>query len=95
MPLTPECKEAGRLEPVIDSSRCEGKADCARVCPYDVFVVQKLSAEQRAGLGLLTRFKVMVHGGKQGFVTRAADCRGCGLCVSACPEKAIRLRAAR
>ena len=26
--------------------------------------------------------------------SRAADCRACGLCVAACPEKAIRLSAA-
>jgi 4Fe-4S ferredoxin len=57
-------------------------------------VVRKLTDAERAGLGFLTRFKVFVHGGKQGFVERPADCHACGLCVTACPEKAIQLRKA-
>lgn len=93
MPETPECKGQGRLVPVIDSSRCEAKEDCVRVCPYNVFSIRKLTDAERASLGLLTRFKVFVHGGKQAFVTRPDDCHGCGLCVTACPEKAIKLRA--
>jgi NAD-dependent dihydropyrimidine dehydrogenase PreA subunit len=94
MPERVECKETGRLAPVIDTSRCEAKEDCVKVCPYDVFTVRKLTDEERAPLGWRTRFKVFVHGGKQAFVERPADCHACGLCVTACPEKAIKLRAA-
>jgi NAD-dependent dihydropyrimidine dehydrogenase PreA subunit len=93
MPDDPACKGTGRLVPVIDPSRCEAKEDCVRVCPYDVFSVRKLSDHERAALGLLARFKVFVHGGKQAFVTRPDACHACGLCVSACPERAIKLRA--
>jgi len=89
----PECKGPSRLVPLIDSRRCEAKEDCVRVCPYDVFSIRKLTNDERASLGLLTRLKVLVHGGKQAFVTRPDDCHGCGLCVTACPEKAITLRA--
>jgi 4Fe-4S ferredoxin len=94
MPVPPECKEPGRLVPVIDTRRCEAKEDCVRVCPYHVFTVRKLTDEERSSLGVLTRFKVFVHGGKQAFVERPADCHACGECVKACPEKAIKLRAA-
>ena len=94
MPSKPACKEPGRLVPVIDTSRCEGKADCVEVCPYHVFTVRKLTGTERSRLGALTRFKVFVHGGKQAFVTSPAECHACGLCVTACPEKAIQLRAA-
>lgn len=94
MPVSSECKEAGRLVPVIDTSRCEAKEDCVRVCPYHVFTVRKLTAAEKDALGLLTRFKVFVHGGKQAFVERPDDCHACGQCVTACPEKAIKLRAA-
>jgi NAD-dependent dihydropyrimidine dehydrogenase PreA subunit len=93
MPSRDACKEPGRLVPLIDRSSCEGKEDCVAVCPYHVFTVRKLTAAERASLGLLTRFKVFVHGGKQAFVARPDDCHACGLCVTACPEQAIQLRA--
>jgi NAD-dependent dihydropyrimidine dehydrogenase PreA subunit len=95
MPDASACKETGRLVPIIDTSLCEAKEDCVRVCPYDVFTVRKLTDQERGALGLLTRFKVFVHGGKQAFVTRPSDCHACGECVKACPEQAIQLRAAR
>ncbi len=87
----PDCKEQGLLAPVVDRNRCEGKEDCVRVCPYDVFELGTLSAEQRAGLSFKGRVKAWAHGGKQAFAVRAAECHGCGLCVEACPEQAIRL----
>jgi len=83
--------EAGRVQPVIDRNRCEAKSDCVRVCPYDVFEVRRLAPEERAGLSFVGRLKLLAHGGKQAFALRAAFCHACGLCVKACPEKAIRL----
>lgn len=62
-----------------------------RVCPYDVFEVRTLTAEEREPLGFFTRVKVFVHGGKQAFAVRAGDCHACGLGVKACPERAIAL----
>lgn len=94
MPDGTDCKEAGRLVPVIDGRRCEGKEDCVRVCPYEVFTVRRLTDAERAGRGLLARLKIHLHGGKQAFVERGSDCHACGKCVSACPERAITLRAA-
>ncbi len=41
------------------------------------------------GLPFLVRLKVRVHGGKQAVVEREELCAGCGMCVEACPEKAI------
>ena len=82
---------SGTLRPVIDAHRCEGKADCAEVCPYDVFDIRKLTAAEFRALPLRSRLKVVVHGGKQGFVARPDQCHGCALCVPACPEHAIRL----
>jgi 4Fe-4S ferredoxin len=78
--------------PVVDPRRCEAKGDCVRVCPTGVFDLVVPRAEIRASLGLLGRLKLRVHGGKQADVARPASCEGCGLCVSACPEKAISLR---
>lgn len=84
-------KQAGRMVPVIDRNRCEAKADCVSVCPYQVFEIRTLTAAERKELSTLGRLKLFVHGGKQAFALRAEVCRACGLCVRACPEKAITL----
>jgi 4Fe-4S ferredoxin len=88
----PDCKHpAGVFAPVIDRNRCEAKDDCVRVCPYDVFEIASLSAEEKRGLSIVGKLKAWAHGGKQAFAVRAEACRACGLCVEACPEGAIRL----
>ncbi|MFO0642600.1 MAG: 4Fe-4S binding protein [Polyangiaceae bacterium] len=42
-------------------------------------------------LSLLEKVKSVVHGRKTAYTPNAAACRACGLCVVACPEKAITL----
>lgn len=86
-----DCKGAGRVVPVIDRNRCEGKEDCVRVCPHDVFVMALLTDADKAVLSLLGRVKAWAHGNRQAYAVNAAACHTCGLCVTACPEKAIRL----
>jgi 4Fe-4S ferredoxin len=90
-----DCKSpvAKPVIPVIDRSRCEAKGDCVAVCPYHVFEVRPLARADKVGLSLLARLKARVHGDRQAFVVRGADCHACGLCVSSCPERAIRLSA--
>jgi NAD-dependent dihydropyrimidine dehydrogenase PreA subunit len=85
----------GAFEPVIDRTRCEGKADCVVICPYDVFELDILPPEDRRALPIGARVKGFVHGWKQSFAIRAEACRACGLCVKACPEKAIALKRVR
>ena len=90
-----ECKqEPGVFAPVINRSRCEGKEDCVEICPYDVFEMGTLSLEERAALPFVPRIKAWMHGNRQAFAVNAAECHACGLCVSACPEKAIKLHRA-
>jgi NAD-dependent dihydropyrimidine dehydrogenase PreA subunit len=89
----PNCKfDAGVMVPVIDPMRCEAKGPCVPICPYDVLLIRTVPAEEKAKLPLTGRFKLLVHGGKQAFVVDPDTCRGCGLCVKACPEKAIKLQ---
>ncbi len=90
--MAESCKQVpGVFTPVIDRNRCEGKADCVVICPYEVFELDIVPAEDRAGLGFMGKVKGTLHGWKQAYAVRAEACQACGLCVSACPEKAIRL----
>ena len=82
----------GRV-PVVDRNRCEAKGDCVDVCPYDVFALRALTAEEKSALGLVSRLKLFAHGGRQAFVVAPERCHACGLCVAACPERALRLSA--
>jgi len=81
----------GGLVPVIDRNRCEGKAECVRVCPYQVFRIGVLSDQQFRELSLRGKFKAWVHGSKQAMVVNGDSCHACRLCEAACPEQAIVL----
>jgi len=87
-----KCKgQPHAVAPVVDPSRCEGKAECAKVCPYDVFEVRRMEDADFAELGLFSKLKSVLHGRKYAYTPNADDCLACGLCVEACPEKAISL----
>ena len=62
-----------------------------RVCPYHVFEIRPLAAEEKRGLSFVGRLEAFVHGSKQAFAVNAEACQACGLCVKARPENAIRL----
>lgn len=86
------CKQPpGKFIPVVDFSRCEAKGPCTEVCPYDVFEIRKIEPSDYANLGLLSKLKNRVHGGRVSYTPKADQCRACGLCVKACPEHAIKL----
>jgi len=92
MQSTNQCKqEAGVFHPVIDRNRCEGKGDCVPACPFSVFEVATLPRADRSGLSPKGLLKGFVHRWQQAFVVKANACEACGLCVQACPEKAITL----
>lgn len=86
------CKKApGAFRPVIDRNRCEGQADCVRVCPVSVFAIDTLPKEQRLGLSVKGKIKGFVHQWQQALLINPEACEACGLCVEACPEGAIKL----
>lgn len=87
-----DCRAApGEFVPVVDRSKCEGKADCVRVCPFGVFEVGRIADADFARLGVLGKLKSLAHGKKTAYTPQASACQTCGKCVEACPEKAIKL----
>jgi len=86
------CRQApGVVRPIVDPARCEGKAACVAVCPMDVFAIVRMPTETFQSLPALAKFKVWAHGMKTAATPNASACEGCGHCVKACPEHAIRL----
>jgi len=83
--------EPGAFLPRIDRNSCEGKKDCVEVCPYDVFEVRRIDDHDFAGLSFLGKMKSRAHGRQTAYTPHADLCQACGLCVVACPEKAITL----
>ena len=77
--------------PLVDLQRCEGKGDCVRVCPENVFEIRRIENADYQGLGLFHKFKQRVHGFQVSYTPNVDSCRACGLCVAACPERAITL----
>ena len=89
-----KCKaQPAAYRPEIDRGRCEGKAECVAVCPYGVFEVRRIDDADWRTLPLRAKLKVWVHGKKTAYAVHADACQACGLCVTACPEDAIALKA--
>ncbi len=83
--------EPGTWAPVVNRAKCEGKHDCVDVCPHGVFEVRRIDDSDFASLSLLGKLKSVAHGRKTAYTPAADACQACGLCVVACPEKAITL----
>ena len=82
---------SGRLVPVVDRERCEGRAVCEAVCPHDVFRVGRMTDADFAALSWWGRLRSLLHGRQSAYTPNAAACAACGECVKSCPERAIRL----
>ncbi len=83
---------AGILTPVISLSKCEGKGPCVPVCPHNVIEMRIITPEEFQMLTFTGKLKTWVHGKEKAYVINPNDCHTCGLCVQACPEKAIKLK---
>jgi 4Fe-4S ferredoxin len=89
---TASCKQdAGVFAPVVNLKKCEGKEDCVKVCPENVFEVRRIDDADYRSLNILQQFKIRMHGMRVAYTPNIDACRACGLCVTACPERAITL----
>lgn len=92
MASEPSCKqEPGVFAPIVDRSKCEGKNDCVEVCPETVFEVRRIDDADFAKLGFLAKMKSRAHRRMTAYTPNSDACRACGLCIKACPEKALKL----
>lgn len=93
IPIDPDCRFVpGVMVPVISPERCEAQGPCVAACPYGVLAIRIVPQDVKDSLPMLARVKLFLRGGKQAFAIDADACRGCGLCVQICPEKAIKLQ---
>ncbi len=81
---------SGKVMPLVDFNSCAAKKDCEAVCPYDVFEMRTISAEDKAKLNLKGKIKTFFFKEKA-YLANPDKCHACGLCIQACPEKAIQL----
>ena len=87
-----DCRAApGQYRVTIDRNKCEGKADCVEVCPYNVFEVRRIDDADYAKLSVIGKLKSRAHGRRTAYTPRLDACQACGMCVVACPEHAIGL----
>lgn len=87
------CQEGSApLVPIIDLNKCESKGPCVEVCPYHVLEMKPIGETELRSLSLIGRLKTLAHGKEKAFVIDPDLCHACGLCVTACPENAIKLR---
>ena len=59
------------IVPVVNLAKCEGKDDCVRVCPENVFEVRRIEDNDYRALNVLQRFKQRVHGMQVAYTPNA------------------------
>ncbi len=80
-----------KVGPLIDMNKCEGREECVKVCPYDVFEMHLLSGQEKSESNPARTMENRSNGNRKAYTANIESCHACGVCVTACPEKAITL----
>ena len=84
-------KKQNSFIPEIDLNKCESDGICVKSCLFKVFEMNLISDRQFSKLSLIGKIKTLFHGRNKAIVIYPYQCTGCGVCIIACPEKAIKL----
>ena len=77
--------------PIVNIHKCDGDGQCVTVCPDNVFELYTLTNSITKGFPMLSRLKIKFKGARKSRAVHSLACSACGLCVTACHEKAIEL----
>jgi ferredoxin len=78
-----------RHRAVVDAAACTLCGRCASRCPFGALVVQPADNGAAAGYDLVAQQAGESQEKRRPLLFAAAECRGCGLCATGCPETAI------
>jgi ferredoxin len=83
---------ARRHRAAVEAAACTLCGRCASRCPFGALKVQRTEGDDvAAGYAVVAQKAAEQPGKRRPLLFSAAECRGCGLCATGCPEAAIAM----
>jgi ferredoxin len=85
-----------RHRAAIEAAACTLCGRCGSRCPFGALEVRRAEGDDvPAGYDVVAQMAAEQPGKRRSLLFNAADCRGCGLCATGCPEAAIAMEPLR